>query len=51
MKPAGGEKNPGAPKRASSAYMFFSQDWREKIKAENPGIGFGMHASFPGDLP
>lgn len=22
--------------------MFFSQDWRERIKAENPDAGFGM---------
>ncbi|EGN94719.1 hypothetical protein SERLA73DRAFT_187779 [Serpula lacrymans var. lacrymans S7.3] len=29
------------PKRALSAYMFFSQDWRERIKAENPDAGFG----------
>jgi hypothetical protein len=30
-----------APKRALSAYMFFSQDWRERIKTENPDAGFG----------
>jgi hypothetical protein len=24
-----------------SAYMFFSQDWRERIKNENPDAGFG----------
>lgn len=29
--------------------MFFSQDWRERIKAENPEAGFGMRASFSGD--
>ncbi|KAF9238324.1 high mobility group box domain-containing protein, partial [Melanogaster broomeanus] len=29
------------PKRALSAYMFFSQDWRERIKTENPDAGFG----------
>jgi hypothetical protein len=22
--------------------MFFSQDWRERIKAENPDASFGM---------
>ena len=22
--------------------MFFSQDWRERIKTENPDAGFGM---------
>ncbi|KAN0080065.1 High mobility group box domain containing protein [Tylopilus felleus] len=31
----------GGPKRALSAYMFFSQDWRERIKTENPDAGFG----------
>lgn len=36
------EKDPNKPKRALSAYMFFSQDWRERIKAENPDAGFGM---------
>ena len=36
-----GKKDPKAPKRALSAYMFFSQDWRERIKAENPTAGFG----------
>ncbi|KAJ3486411.1 hypothetical protein NLI96_g4272 [Meripilus lineatus] len=35
------KKDPKAPKRALSAYMFFSQDWRERIKNENPDAGFG----------
>jgi len=35
------KKDPHAPKRALSAYMFFSQDWRERIKTENPDAGFG----------
>ncbi|KAH9177157.1 high mobility group box domain-containing protein [Lactarius sanguifluus] len=35
------KKDPKAPKRALSAYMFFSQDWRERIKAENPDASFG----------
>ncbi|TFK19364.1 hypothetical protein FA15DRAFT_674486 [Coprinopsis marcescibilis] len=35
------DKDPNKPKRALSAYMFFSQDWRERIKAENPDAGFG----------
>lgn len=30
------EKDPNAPKRALSAYMFFCADNREKVKAENP---------------
>ncbi|KAG6809834.1 hypothetical protein H0H92_014554 [Tricholoma furcatifolium] len=32
------KKDPKAPKRALSAYMFFSQVW---IKAENNDAGFG----------
>jgi len=35
------KKDPKAPKRALSAYMFFSQDWRERIKTENPDASFG----------
>ncbi|GJJ09375.1 Non-histone chromosomal protein 6 [Clathrus columnatus] len=35
------KKGKDGPKRALSAYMFFSQDWRERIKAENPDAGFG----------
>jgi len=46
--PRGGarKKDPKAPKRALSAYMFFSQDWRERIKAENPDASFGMSFFF-----
>ena len=36
------KKDKNAPKRALSAYMFFSQDWRERVKAENPDASFGM---------
>ncbi|KAJ7830502.1 high mobility group box domain-containing protein [Mycena olivaceomarginata] len=35
------EKDPNAPKRALSAYMFFSSNWRERIKNENPDASFG----------
>ncbi|KAI0277805.1 high mobility group box domain-containing protein [Russula aff. rugulosa BPL654] len=28
-------------RRALSAYMFFSQDWRERIRHENPEASFG----------
>jgi hypothetical protein len=35
------KKDPKAPKRALSAYMFFSQDWRERIRNENPDASFG----------
>ena len=50
--PRGGarKKDPKAPKRALSAYMFFSQDWRERIKTENPDASFGMSFFFKGRL-
>lgn len=41
-----GKKDPAAPKRALSAYMFFSQDWRERVKAENPDASFGKSFVF-----
>jgi hypothetical protein len=34
-------KDKDAPKRPLSAYMFFSKDMRDVIKAENPSITFG----------
>ena len=40
------KKDKNAPKRPLSAYMFFSQDWRERVKAENPDASFGMLSSF-----
>jgi HMG (high mobility group) box len=46
--PRGGarKKDPKAPKRALSAYMFFSQDWRERIRSENPDASFGLSSSL-----
>jgi len=35
------KKDPNKPKRALSAYMFFVQDYRERIKSENPDASFG----------
>ncbi|KAJ7721922.1 high mobility group box domain-containing protein [Mycena olivaceomarginata] len=32
---------PRAPLRALSAYMFFSQEWRDMVRAENPDVSFG----------
>lgn len=29
------------PKRGLSAYMFFANDQRDKVRDENPGIKFG----------
>lgn len=33
--------DPNAPKRGLSAYMFFANDQREKVREDNPGIKFG----------
>ena len=35
------KKDPSAPKRGLSAYMFFSQDQRTTVKEENPDATFG----------
>ncbi|UZJ53024.1 hypothetical protein CBS101457_002344 [Exobasidium rhododendri] len=35
------KKDPNAPKRPLSAYMFFSQDHREKVRTENATASFG----------
>ena len=36
-----GSKDPNAPKRGMSAFMFFSNAMRPKIKADNPDMAFG----------
>ncbi|AAS51610.1 ADL310Wp [Eremothecium gossypii ATCC 10895] len=36
------KKDPNAPKRAMSAYMFFANENRDIVRAENPGISFGQ---------
>ncbi|PSR77666.1 Non-histone chromosomal protein 6 [Coniella lustricola] len=36
-----GKKDPNAPKRGLSAYMFFANEQRENVREENPGIKFG----------
>ena len=35
------KKDPNAPKRAKSAFMFFSMAMRPQIKEENPDATFG----------
>ncbi|KAJ4314168.1 Non-histone chromosomal protein 6 [Neodidymelliopsis sp. IMI 364377] len=35
------KKDPNAPKRGLSAYMFFANEQRDKVREENPGIKFG----------
>ncbi|EXJ86711.1 non-histone chromosomal protein 6 [Capronia epimyces CBS 606.96] len=43
------KKDPNAPKRGLSAYMFFANDQRETVREENPGITFGQVGKVLGD--
>jgi len=36
------KKDPNAPKRGLSAYMFFANEQRENVRDEHPGISFGQ---------
>lgn len=36
------KKDPNAPKRGLTAYMFFAIEQREIVRDENPGITFGQ---------
>lgn len=40
-KSKGKKKDPNAPKRATTAFMYFSNAMRKKLKEENPDISFG----------
>ncbi|KAG0165867.1 Non-histone chromosomal protein 6 [Apophysomyces sp. BC1034] len=42
-------KDPNAPKRGLSAYMFFSQDNRQKVKEENQDATFGTIGKILGE--
>ncbi|KAL9602325.1 MAG: hypothetical protein Q9219_001891 [cf. Caloplaca sp. 3 TL-2023] len=43
------KKDPNAPKRGLSAYMFFANDNRESVREENPGITFGQVGKVLGE--
>lgn len=43
------KKDPNAPKRGLSAYMFFANEQREKVREENPGIKFGEVGKLLGE--
>ncbi|XP_019161740.1 PREDICTED: FACT complex subunit SSRP1-like [Ipomoea nil] len=43
------KKDPNAPKRAISAFMFFSNNERENVKKTNPGIAFTEVGKVLGD--
>lgn len=40
------KKDPFAPKRGLSAYMFFSQDQRSAVKEESPEATFGKELNY-----
>ncbi|RJL30105.1 non-histone chromosomal protein 6 [Bailinhaonella thermotolerans] len=42
-------KDPEAPKRPRSAYMYFSQDKRDEVVKENPDVGFGQIGKILGE--
>ncbi|WPA98873.1 uncharacterized protein RHO25_003486 [Cercospora beticola] len=43
------KKDPNMPKRGLSAYMFFANDTRDKVRDENPGIKFGEVGKILGE--
>ncbi|KAK9476799.1 high mobility group box domain-containing protein [Lipomyces japonicus] len=43
------KKDPNAPKRSLSAYMFFANEQREVVRSENPGIKFGQVGKLLGE--
>ncbi|KAI9258214.1 high mobility group box domain-containing protein, partial [Phascolomyces articulosus] len=44
-----GKKDPNAPKRGLSAYMFFSQENRTKVQQDNPDAAFGQIGKILGE--
>ncbi|KAJ9621236.1 Non-histone chromosomal protein 6 [Taxawa tesnikishii (nom. ined.)] len=43
------KKDPNMPKRGLSAYMFFANENRDKVREENPGIKFGQVGKMLGE--
>ncbi len=44
------KKDPNAPKRGQSSFMFFSNEVRSKVKAENPELSFGELGKRIGEM-
>lgn len=44
------KKDPSAPKRGLSAYMFFAQENRDTVKIKNPDASFGEIGKILGEL-
>ncbi|OAA67572.1 nucleosome binding protein [Cordyceps fumosorosea ARSEF 2679] len=43
------KKDPNAPKRGLSAYMFFANEQRENVREENPDVTFGQVGKILGE--
>jgi len=43
------KKDPNAPKRGLSAYMFFANEQRDNVREENPGVTFGQVGKILGE--
>ncbi|KAK0733334.1 high mobility group box domain-containing protein [Lasiosphaeria miniovina] len=43
------KKDPNAPKRGLSAYMFFANEQRDNVREENPGVSFGQVGKILGE--
>ena len=43
--------DPNMPKRGLSAYMFFANEQRDKVRDDNPGIKFGMSGLVQLSIP
>ncbi|CAB4256639.1 similar to Saccharomyces cerevisiae YBR089C-A NHP6B High- mobility group (HMG) protein that binds to and remodels nucleosomes [Maudiozyma barnettii] len=43
------KKDPNAPKRALSAYMFFANENRDIVRSENPDVTFGQIGRLLGE--
>mmetsp|Transcript_19326 Transcript_19326/g.23917 ORF Transcript_19326/g.23917 Transcript_19326/m.23917 type:complete len:593 (+) Transcript_19326:132-1910(+) len=49
-KPPRKRKDPTAPKRSPSAFLFYAQDRRKRVKAENPGMSFQDVSRLMGEM-
>ncbi|KAA8901828.1 hypothetical protein DIURU_003077 [Diutina rugosa] len=43
------KRDPDAPKRSLSAYMFFANENRDVVRSENPGVSFGQVGKLLGE--
>ncbi|KZZ94648.1 nucleosome binding protein [Ascosphaera apis ARSEF 7405] len=43
------KKDPNAPKRGLSAYMFFANEQRDSVREDNPDVTFGQVGKILGE--